>query len=177
LVSGKMEEDLKNKVKAQSVTAYLSGDGTDTLYVPFYPVIALYGSTDAEKLASLQSRDDPDDAWADLSSDLDHIYIDSVKTDRIKLLDGEAFPSGDSNIKVVYYAGYSDPPADIQLVVMEKVQLMWMESGRGGNLLGTQSIGSEAGGVSRTFNSNLDKRWEQVVRKYTKQLHVTEMYR
>ncbi len=177
LVSGKFEADTGVKVQAQDTTAYLDGSGDNYLYLKVWPIVRLYGTTDADKLANLQYRSSPTGTWTDLVDDMDYVYIDEVHPERIELLE-DVFPAGYKNIRVRYYAGNSTVPADIQIVIMEAIQMMWAESKQGGDRLGKANVASPAssGGTSEGL-LDWGPRWDKIVRKYAKWVHNVEMYR
>jgi hypothetical protein len=180
IISREFEGAIENKVNAQELTVYVNGSGEIYQNLPYYPVIALYGDTDAEKLANLQSRSTVIGGWEDLEDDLDYISIDAEHPERIELLEGETFPQGQKNIRVRYWAGYSrdNIPGDISHLILEMVADMWAQSGRGESRLGKSSTSSStsAGNTSANY-VDLRPRWTEVVNRYKRYQHNIEMYR
>ena len=173
VVSRAFESAIDNVVQPATKTVYRDGDGSEFLFLPYYPIITV---------TTLQERDSPLGSWTDLLSDTSYLHIDTTYYDRLELLEGYTFPEGQKNIKVVYAAGWSTIPGDITKVILEQVSYMWKESGQGADRLslsGTSS--SEAGGSSSYSFTDMSPRWNEVVRRYGKQqnvkVHVIEVFR
>lgn len=96
------------------VTEYYNGEGQNVLFLNQYPVTAI---------SSI--HDDTDRVFGSdtlLDSD-DYIFISGSPDSEagILRLDGGAFCKGFANIKVVYTAGYSTIPADLEEAAIIKV--------------------------------------------------------
>ena len=167
LCSGMVEEETGRKYTAQSVTLYLDGSGGAIQTLP-HPIVDLVGDSDAEKLTSLQYREDADSDWEDLVDDYGYIHIDSLHPRQIELLDGETFPAGQKNIKVVLYAGYDSVPATVKKVALEMAAVMWKESDAGGGRIGlkSQSAGVGGGSASTSFENMWEVKWKPLLEKY-----------
>jgi len=74
-------------------------------------------------VSSVAERDKPSDTYTTLT-DAEDYYIDSV-TDTVFRIDGSGnpkqFKSGKGAVKVVYTAGYSTLPQDLELAVMDLI--------------------------------------------------------
>lgn len=156
-----IEEFTGRKIASQTVTGEI-GNGSGTEYhVPKYvPVTAV---------TTLQDRETPDDSWADIVSDSDHILVDQVNGDYIELY-GDIFPAGSSNIKLTYTAGYSTVPNTIKQVAYEMVAIRLRESNDpalGQNRLGMASNSSSQSGVNYSKSYiDLMPKWEKILRPY-----------
>ena len=75
---------------------------------------------------------------------------------------------GDSNIKITYSGGYSAAPADIKGVCLEIAAVYYKNSyaGKGGGRLGIISENAGSPGESITFDTNIAKKWQQVLNQY-----------
>ena len=166
-VSYGIERFTNRKIAVQSVTNEIyDGDGTDTLYVRYWPVTQLSTETtpsDAQKLAALQYRNDVDSSWTDLEDDVDHILYDA-SWPFIMLSEG-TFPSGVRNLKLSYKAGYSVIPGDIWQVAVEMVADFWDKSKRPGapGKLGLASRSHQNYSIS--YN-NLRPEWREILLRY-----------
>jgi hypothetical protein len=74
-------------------------------------------------ITSVSERDNPTDTYTTLTNNEDY-YVDSV-TDTVFRVDGSGnpkqFKSGKGAVKVVYTAGYSTLPQDLELAVMDLI--------------------------------------------------------
>ncbi|HEY4611420.1 MAG TPA: hypothetical protein VII11_00375 [Bacteroidota bacterium] len=168
MVSGQIERYCDRKFRVQAVTEIHDGDGTSRLHTHYFPVAALAGDTDAEKLSNLQYRNTPDDEWENLGSDIDHVFIDERKP-FIELY-GSFFPAGVRNIRIAYTAGFGIIPEDVKRVACEMCAMVWKESNAGGFFqLGEASHSTSAAGTTFTKTLvDLDERWTRVLDRYRK---------
>lgn len=167
-ISKKVEAYTEKKIALQTVTGEIhDGDGTRILRPRYWPIVRLDGANDAAKLASLQKRDDPDSAWVNIETNINHIFIFDDRPWQIELYD-EIFPFGQRNIKVSYVAGYATVPEELQRLCVEEVAMVWKEANRrGGFRLGEGSETRTVDGVSHTKTFiDLEKRWRQVLDYY-----------
>jgi len=169
--SESVERYLGNKVASQSVTSEIhDGDGTDKLYLKYFPVVQISTATtptSADILAAVQYRTDVDSAWANLLDDADHVLYDD-EWDYIQL-ESETFPVGWRNVKVSYKAGYSTIPGDIWMVAVEMVAWWYRQSGHGDFTLGKSSSSmSEAGVNHSTSYRDMQAEWERRLKPYKK---------
>jgi hypothetical protein len=154
-ISDRIEKMIDNKAALQTVTEYLDGTNCDTLIPTFYPISALSGTNEAERLASLQYRN-LDGTWSNLmtSENKIHIYSYYIRIDDV------VFPGGACNIKIVYKAGFSPMHGTIALVAREMLQMLWNESRHGSNWLGKSSVSdSGRGGSSGDSLLDMNPRW------------------
>lgn len=169
VVSGQFESEIDNKVAQQDVEEILDGDGTQTLQVTYYPVIALSGNSAAERLANLQVRDDVDEDWEDIETSEDYIIFPSNRPWVIELDGTESFEDGYQNIRVEYRAGYETIPGDIKRAVLEVVAEMWQESNQGQGRMGLSNVGLTTAGSSINFSTrNSNRVWTDTVNRYRK---------
>ena len=164
--SSSIEQYTNRKIVVQSVSGEIyDGDGSDTLFVRYWPVTQLStesAPTTAQKLASLQYRNGPDEAWTDIETDIDHIFID-VNWPFIKLYE-QTFPKGMRNVKISYKAGFSTIPGDIWRVSVEMVADMWNQSKHGtSDRLGKSTVSIQS---SSTTYKDLKPEWEKVLDYY-----------
>lgn len=137
-----------------------------TNYFPITQLSTEATPSDAQKLASVQYRNDPDSAWTDIETDVDHILI-NARWDYIELYD-EAFPRGVQNILLSYKTGYSTVPQDLKMVCLEMTAMKWKESNRSNiGLLGESS--KTTTGMSTTTTRqllDLNDKWKRVLNRY-----------
>jgi len=108
-VEKEVKEYCQRDFEATDYTEYYDGDGTDTLLVDNYPINSVS-----------ELYDDPDrDFGADTLIDPSDyvIYSEEGKV----VLDGSVFSKGKKNIKIVYNAGYTTIPADLEQAVIKLV--------------------------------------------------------
>ena len=166
-VSYSIEKYTNRKIAVQSVSNEIyDGDGTDTLFLRYWPLTQLStetSPTDAQKLAAVQYRATPDDDWADIETDVDHILTDT-NWPFLKLYD-QIFPEGYRNIRLNYKAGYSTIPGDIWMVAVQMVADFWEQSKRPGaqSRLGISARSHQ--NQSLTYTS-LKPEWREVLKRY-----------
>jgi hypothetical protein len=165
-VSHGIEKYCQRKFAVQSITSEIhDGMGDERLYVNFWPVTQLSTETTpnaAQKLAALQFRDTPDDAWEDIEDDVDHIFLNADRP-YIELYD-RFFPLGRQNIRISYKAGFTVIPGEVWQVALEMVAEMWNNSKQSGqDRLGrsTRSMGQ----FTDSFRS-LRPEWKEVLERY-----------
>jgi hypothetical protein len=165
-LSSAMEGDLSQPIRRQLFEDIVDGSGTSSQLTNSARIISLYGDDAATRLANLQSRSGATESWADLVDDEDLIFV-RESTWNVELLDGNIFPVGMKNVRIKYYGGFDPVPGDIKQWFLEVVQMMWNESGQGGNLLGKVSRNiTEAGAVMNVGLKDLDDRWQKVRVRY-----------
>jgi len=167
LVSGKWESETHNKCILQDVEEILDGPRDDFLMTTYFPIYALYGESAAERLANLQYRESPTDAWVDLTDDEDYIYISDDEAVGVQLLSPAVYIWGKKNTRVHYWVGTAreSVPADIRKIVLEAVAVMWKESGQGDGRLGLSSQSGTISGGSTGYE-DLARRWDAVVSRH-----------
>lgn len=169
-ISAEIELYCKRKFAIQSVSNEIyNGNGENRLLVNYWPVTQLSTETtptDAQKLAAVQYRNDPDSAWTDIETDVDHILFNE-RWPWLQLCD-EVFPSGVQNVRLSYKAGYSTIPQDLKQVCLEMVAIEWKESNRSGvALLGETSKTNSGLGITQTRTlKDMDPRWKKVLDRY-----------
>lgn len=154
---------INNKIVVQDVSSEISnGTGRTKLRPLYYPIVALgvaASTTDAQKLASCQYRNDVDSSWADIEDDIDHIiwhnpnieHLSQNKSYCFELIEG-SFPLGTANIKMSYRAGWSVVPGELTLVCVEKVVELYRNSSKGGGgRFGLQAYSVNEGGGSKNI--------------------------
>lgn len=165
-ISSSIERYTGRKFKEQTVEELHDGDTTDKLTTRFNPIIALSGTTDTDKLASLQTRPNPDTAWANIETSINQIFIDEF-TPYIQLYD-QTFPAGKRNIRVKYKTGYSVIPGDIEKVCIEMVAVAWKESKVSGEFrIGEYSFSENDGSNNTAWGAlDLEPRWKATLDLY-----------
>ena len=141
-------------LESDDKTEYYDGSGREVLVLDEYPVTAV---------TTISYWDGSD--WVDLTSD-------DYNAKRIKNLssvftDGYTFEEGTMNYKVVYTAGYSTIPSDINLAMKKLTRLRWDETPFGMNRLGLNSK-NNSGGVqsSLSFKADAEKEIFNSIAKY-----------
>ena len=107
-------------------TEYFDGDNTDRIIPEHYPV---------NLITSLHSDEDRVFDATTLIDSTSYVIVDKIY---VRLLDDEYFETGIQNIKLVYQAGPSSVPLDLQQACAEIVAWKFKE-GRGGGDLNVQS--------------------------------------
>lgn len=116
-VSDDIERECNRTFNASDLTEYYNGDGTNVLLTRNYPINSI-----------TTIHDDCDREYnSDDLIDSDNIIIDSEVEGRI-VLDGTLFTKGDKNIKLVYNAGYSTIPTDLEQACIKRVAAEYLES-------------------------------------------------
>lgn len=166
-VSYGIEMFTNRKIAVQSVANEIyDGDGTDTLYIRYWPLTQLSTETtpsDAQKLAAVQYRNDVDSSWTDICDDVDHILYDA-SWPFIKL-DSESFPVGERNVRLNYKAGYSVIPGDIWQVSVEMIADFWDKSKRPG-APGKLGLSSRAHQNYSISYQSLRPEWREILLRY-----------
>lgn len=111
-------------------TEYQDGTGTNQLYVRNWPITAITSIYDDEL------RNFTDEAYLIASS----YYFAHPTMPIITLLYGLTFLKAISNVKIVYTAGYSTIPADVDDACIELVKLKYNKKGSRG--VESEKIGS-----------------------------------
>lgn len=161
-----IEQYCNRKFAVQSVTNEIyDGDGSDTLWLRYWPLTQLSTQStpsDAQKLAAVQYRTDPDSSWTDIEDDVDHIFTD-LNWPFIKLYE-TVFPAGERNIRLNYKAGYSPVPGDVLIVAIEMAAMMWKESSQSNDArLGLAN--SSYQGFNNGF-LDMNSRWRTILDRY-----------
>jgi hypothetical protein len=168
-VTGMVEGALNQVVYPRTVSETVNGSGSVVQYTKTGRIISLYGNNEAARLSSLQSRSGPAEAFADLVTDEDFIYIDEG-TWVIELLGGDIFPSGSKNLRIVYRAGFEIGSSDLhtlQNLALEMLQIMWNKAKKGDDLLGkiTRNVGE--GGMSINVSlKDMGSEWQKTIDAY-----------
>jgi len=180
LVSASIEGYCNRKFAVQSITSEIrDGNGREKLRPLYYPIVQLSvatSPTDAEKLASVQFRDDVDSAWEDIETNVNNIVLNNPFPSRvteqtsynIELLE-EYFPLGKQNIRLIYKAGESDSSkyAEVKIVAIEMAVMRYRNSYKGDSSLGISSTSDGAGGRNtNTSFMNMKKEWREVLDRY-----------
>lgn len=115
--------------------AVIDGNGLDRIAVPQYPIVSL---------TTLLVDGVEIDARAT-------VYESGYVLDKaagIVMLAGYLFTAGLRNIELVYNAGYSTVPDDLEQAVIEQAAILYKESSVGGALLGVASKQLPDGSIS-----------------------------
>ncbi|MCK9324719.1 MAG: hypothetical protein M0P69_04405 [Bacteroidales bacterium] len=117
-VSDEVEDYCRRSFHAADYTEYYDGDNTDVLLMRNYPV---------NSVTSI--HDDTDRVFgSDTAIDSGDIIIEATHKDKDRIrLDDDFFSKGVQNIKVVYNAGYSTIPTDLERAAINKVMADYLE--------------------------------------------------
>jgi hypothetical protein len=163
LVCGVCEESCDTEIEPQELELILDGNGSKVLNLGRF-IEDLSGSTDAAKLANLQSRDDSESDWEDLTDDMDNVEFDGRS---IVLLSDDFFPLGRKNIRVKFDAGFDPIPASLKKVALEMCAMHYKQSNVGSGQLGQSSMSFGSGGSTTTGNlKDMEASWNAVFAEY-----------
>jgi hypothetical protein len=168
LASGRVEAHLRRKVKSQEVEEILDGTGTETICPRYSPIISIIGTLEADKLANVQYRESLTSSWVNLLTDIDVLVIDTHRPWELVIGDYvTVWPLGWQNIRLEYNAGWTDIPAEIQMVVIEMVAKAYQEANIGRGALGVSSVSTgQAGGSGSMSFLDLTDRWMKMLQPY-----------
>lgn len=149
-----LKQALDRPIKAQAVTEYHDGVGSDRIFLKHYPVMSV---------ASLYS--DPDYnfdashliAAADYQTYTDEGYI---------VLVSDAFDIGPRVIKITYRAGWDTIPYEIKLAGLEYAALLYEKFKN--HRIGLTSVTDSSG--SRSYFAEIPKSVENVIKNYRKKV-------
>jgi hypothetical protein len=178
--SGLMEgiSGINNKIRVQDVANEIgNGNGRSKyrpLYYPIYAIGVAASTTDAQKLASVQYRDDVDSAWTDIEDDIDHILINNPQIDRVTEqtsynleLFEEIFPVGTQNIRISYQAGWYTVPQELKLVCLEKVVELYQMSYRKDSRFGMRTKSDSGAGANFNYTfTDFNDRHQKMMQPY-----------
>lgn len=166
-VSKEIESELNQAIVKVAFEEIHNGMGSSKLYMRNGRVISIFGTSESARLANVQYRNVVTEAWTNLLTDEDLIYINPQERWAIELLDGETFPLGTRNIRIKYNGGFATVPHDIVKMMLERMQVMWDESKQGSNLLGKVSRNIGEGGMSQNLSlKDMKGHWEDVIARY-----------
>ena len=152
-----VERYLKFDFESESKIEYYDGSDRSVLVLDSFPVTAI---------TSISYWDGSD--WVALTTD---DYNDlRIKNQSSVYLDGYVFTKGTMNYKVVYTAGYTTIPTDIQLVIKKVTKINWDSTPLGRNSLGLNTISNSAG-VQSNLNINRFAK-EDVLKELEEYRHV-----
>lgn len=153
-----VEAFIRFDLESASHTDTVDGQGTSFIVLDHTPVTAV---------TSISYWDG--DSWVALVDGDDYVRME-IKDGATIYLDSYTFAEGTSNYRIVYTAGYSTIPYDLQLGMKKLVRLRWDETPFGANRFGVSSK-SNQGGVQSNANFDLDTE-EKVFRSIEKYAHV-----
>ena len=128
----------RRELKSREHTEYYSGDGSSTLYTEHFPITAISSAYD----------DLDRDYDSDSEIDTDDLVIEPAVLKFRITYDGGVFTKGYNNIKLVYMAGYSSIPADLQEACLGIMATMFYASEE--KRLGVNSKSSGTGNIGYT---------------------------
>ena len=106
-----------------SFVDYRESTKTEVFNVDYNEYFVQLTETPILAVTSVSERDNPTDTYTTLTENSDY-YIDAV-TDTVFRVDGSGnlkqFKSGKGAVKVIYRAGYSTLPQDLELAVMDLI--------------------------------------------------------
>ena len=147
------EQITKRKLKAQDITEVYDGSGNYYLILPHYPlnsVTSVY--VDSER----QFTDDTLLLTSDYGVYQDRGII--IQFDNV-------FPKLPLVVKVVYNAGFTSVPADLQIATVEIVK--FLHNRFNNNLVGKKAINLDTG-VSETWETSIPLNALQILQRYKK---------
>jgi hypothetical protein len=103
--------ETRRKLKAQAVTEYRDGDGTNMLYLQSYPVQSETLYVDSQALFGSETLVPSSEYFLEASTGL--------------IRYGNVFERGRRNIKIAYTGGYASIPYDLQLAYLEAVHTIY----------------------------------------------------
>ena len=169
LCSGMVEEETGRRYTAQAEELILDGSGSSIQTLPF-PIVSLVGDDAVAMSANLQYREDVDSGWVNIldSGDESYYLISSLFPRQVELLEDYYFPSGQKNIRIYAYTGYSTVPRTVKKIVLEMSACMWKESNQGEGRIGMQSLSGSAGSGtgSSSFRDMWGEVWKPALEKY-----------
>lgn len=146
-MSADIESDCDRIFGDATYTEYHDGDGTDTLLLKQYPI---------NSITSVHDDVDRDYDTDTLIDSDDYVYDSETG---ILTLDGFGFSIGRQNVKVVYNAGYTTIPTDLEQACINKVVIKYLQGKAGMSAFDSDHI---------ERISNMEKYIEKVIRKYRK---------
>jgi len=133
--SQRFEKITNRKLKLQSITEYQDGRANNKLVLRQWP---------AQKPTVVCL----DPSWVyDSSNDIPTTEY-NVEQDQVLVRRTGYFPKGVRNIKIVYQAGYTDVPSDLEEACLMMVQ--WLDSMRTDRRVGTKSKSKNGENISFT---------------------------
>jgi hypothetical protein len=174
--SGYIESETGRTFKVRDVTGeILDGNGREKIRpkkIPIYQPYLSTDSTDALKLAAIQTRVDIDTAWADLEDDLTQFWVNTPElreesdnnTHNIEFAT-ETFPDGKRTVKLNYQPGYATMPGDILIVFYQMVQREYAKSKAGDNQLAQTNLNDSRSNINISIEDLMPK-WRQVLERY-----------
>ena len=136
-----------------SRTEYYDGDNTDTLYLRAAPI---------SSVTSIHIDDSTPRDWSDtddlIDSDEYLLYEEQGKV----VLDGDVYVWGKRNVRVIYTAGYTTVPADLEQAVKELVAF-WYKRNKD-KLVAIRSV--SVGDKSTSYESEMPAAVAMVLNRY-----------
>jgi len=157
-VSKKFESYCQLPLKEQSFIGHYNGSGTNILYVNNFPITSV---------TSIKYRSNP------LNSYSNAITVSGCSIYSNKIISyNDTFPYGNLSIEIIYNAGYSTVPYDIEQIAIEATEIILKESNiksaKSQNTLGELSRQADASlGFNTTF-IDLNPRFKEVLDFYKK---------
>jgi len=109
-VSKLFDSYCRRPLKARDLDKVLDGNGTNTLWLPTYPINSitkLWLSKDQE--------------WTSANEISANNYYVNVDTGRLRLTKGDVFPDYPDSVRIQFNGGYSTVPADLEEACIEEV--------------------------------------------------------
>ena len=142
-------------LKSRALTEYYSGDGSNTLLTDQYPITAL-----------TNVYDDLDRVYgSDTEIDSDDLAIMPQGLAYKIIYDGGTFTSGVRNIKIVYTAGYTTIPYDLQQACLEIIAYFFKNSDENRFGVTSRTVGDGSLTVETT---NIPKSAMKILENYRK---------
>lgn len=130
-ISRQIMRHVSSDIKAATYTEVWDGAGTDEFVPTERPI---------NSVSSLKFAPHGDFSTSENLVTAGNGLIVTADEYSIKLRGGMRTPAGRGLVQVVYNAGYSTVPEDIQLATLLQFQWAWKQLGRGDAMVGVQSI-------------------------------------
>lgn len=153
-VSWEFNKYTNRLLKARDITAYYTGDGSDKLQLPEYPV---------NSITSIYI--DVDRAFTADTELTDYQFYDIG----IIVSEDQAFPNIAKSIKITYNAGYATIPYDLQMAA--KDQIKWLFKRHRQNQEGGSTITTQNGTETLTETGELLTTVKGILDRYRKRDH------
>lgn len=148
-------EQTRRLLKSRTLTEYYSGDGTKTLFTRQYPITTL-----------TSVHDDLDRSYgSDTALDTDDLALLPQDVAYKIVYDGGIFNRGIKNLKVVYVAGYTTVPYDLQEACLEIIAYWYKNHKEGRFGLTSRNIGDGSINIETT---EIPKSAYTVLQRYKK---------
>lgn len=153
VVSYRFNLETDRKLKARNITEYHDGDDKNFVQLNEYPI-----NSNSTSISIYIDRDRQYGTTSKISSTRIVIYSTQGKV----FLRDRHFDNGEVSTKVVYNAGYSSIPFDLQYAAKEMIRLLWNREKN--NRIGIRSESYDGGSIS--YEGDMPWSVQKVLEKY-----------